>query len=166
MDGQSNVMHTALNVRVNNMLDDPPMAVMQTSFNSTGFTVNFSNAFNVLTVSTIAGSHKYFVAEIHPRVNASGERVFDVTVNGNSFVEGVDIYAQAGGLYQGFEQYSKEPLGPYSDNIILGVKAKSYSSYPASIAGVEVLQLFDNPMNATTPTSTSDGIMYTQTQII
>ena len=89
------------------------------------------------------------------------EWVFDVTVNGDPFAEGMDIYAfNNPGLYQGLEHYTNtsRPLGPYLDSIKIEATAKSNSSYPASIAGVEVLQLFDNPMNATTPTSSSDGM--------
>ena len=158
----TNVIQTTQDVRVN-IDDSPPDAVLQTNFVARNITVNLTRASNVLSTSTMAGRHKYYVAlflaEIDPRVNASGQRVFDVTVNGNTFKKDVDIYANIS-LYRGIEYHTKTsiPMGPISNNIIIEARAKSNSSYPASIAGVEVLQLFDNPMNATTPTSSSDGM--------
>ena len=149
------------------MLDFPPIDVVQTSFVAGLITFNITRASSVLTTSTMAGSHKYFLAmffaEIDPRVNASGQRVFDITVNGDLFAQGVDIYTDASGMYKGLEYYTNTsvPLGPYSDNIIIESKARSTSIYPASIAGIEVLQLFDNPMNATTPTSSNDRKSHT-----
>ena len=158
----TNVIQTTQDVRVN-IDDSPPDAVLQTNFVARNITVNLTRASNVLSTSTMAGRHKYymalFYAEIDPRVNDSGQRVFDVTVNGDPFGEGMDIYGYKNqGLYRGLEHYSNESLGPYSDNIIIEATAKSNSPYSASIAGFEVMQLFDNPMNATTPTSASDGM--------
>ena len=160
---RNSVIQTTQDVGVNKIADYPPMAVMQTSVIGRDITVDFSEFPDVLTTSTMAGRHKYymalFYAEIDPRVNDSGQRVFDVTVNGNTFKKDVDIYANIS-LYRGIEYHTKTsiPMGPISNNIIIEARAKSNSSYPASIAGVEVLQLFDNPMNATTPTSSSDGM--------
>ena len=72
---------TDLDVGVNDVLEYPPMAVMQTSFIGTDITVDLTEAHNVLTTSTMAGSHKYymamFYAEIDPHINASGQRVFE-----------------------------------------------------------------------------------------
>ena len=51
-DERTNVMQTARDVGVNNMLDYPPMAVMQTSFIATDITVDIAKASNVLTTST------------------------------------------------------------------------------------------------------------------
>ena len=138
------------------MQDYPPMTIAQTSSIGLDITIN-------VTGITMEGNHKYymalFFAEIDSRVNASGQRVLDVTLNGDPFAEDLDIYAfDNQGLYNGLEVYSVTPSGPYSDNIIIEAKPKSNSSYPASIAGVEVFQLFDNPMNATTPTSSSSGM--------
>ena len=160
---RNSVIQTTQDVGVNKIADYPPMAVMQTSVIGRDITVDFSEFPDVLTTSTMAGRHKYymalFYAEIDPRVNDSGQRVFDVTVNGDPFGEGMDIYGYKNqGLYRGLEHYSNESLGPYSDNIIIEATAKSNSPYSASIAGFEVMQLFDNPMNATTPTSASDGM--------
>ena len=160
-DVPNNVTQTDLDVGVNDMLDYPPMAVMRTSLFQTDFIVNLKELGDVLTAATITDSHEYymifFFAEIDPRVNASGQRMFNITVNGDVFAKHVDLYNQAPGLYKGF-QYNSDAPTPYSDNIIIVVNTESNSPYPASIAGFEVLELFDNPMNATTPTSSSDGM--------
>ena len=162
---RNDVNVTTQNVNVNGIPDYPPMAVLQTNLIADNITINLAEDFrNVFTTSTVTGSHMYFVvlffAEIDPRVNAPGQRVVDLTVNGGVFVEAADIYADASGTYNGLEYYTNTsiPLGPYSDNIIIEATAKTNSSYPAAIAGAEVLQLFDHSMNATTPTSSSDGM--------
>ena len=166
-DAPTTAIQTGHDVGLNNMPDDPPLTVMQTSFYEPNFTVSITALADVLTTSTVAGSHKYYIAyffaEVDERVNASGQRVFDITVNGDLFAQGVDIYTDASGMYKGLEYYTNTsvPLGPYSDNIIIESKARSTSIYPASIAGIEVLQLFDNPMNATTPTSSNDRKSHT-----
>ena len=155
----TNVIQTTQDVGVNKIADYPPMAVMQTSVIGRDITVDFSEFPDVLTTSTMAGSHKYFLAmffaEIDPRVNASGQRVFNITVNDDLFVNGMDIYDQAPGLYNGLQHNT---VATYSNDIIIVATTGSNSLYPASIAGFEVLQLFDHSMNATTPTSSSDGM--------
>ena len=142
------MIQTTYHVDVDDIHEYPSMAVMQTNFIATDIVINLPEDFrDILTTSTATGSHEYFVAlflaalflaEIDPRVNASGQRVFDVTVNGDMFVEGMDIYDQT--------------LGPTHwvrtrDNIKIEAKIRSNSLYPVSIAGAEVLQLFHNPMN-------------------
>ena len=158
-DAPTTAIQTGHDVGLNNMPDDPPLTVMQTSFYEPNFTVSITALADVLTTSTVAGSHKYYIAyffaEVDERVNASGQRVFNITVNDDLFVNGMDIYDQAPGLYNGLQHNT---VATYSNDIIIVATTGSNSLYPASIAGFEVLQLFDNPMNATTPTSASDGM--------
>jgi hypothetical protein len=108
--------------------------------------------------ATVEGSpHTYYIAlffaEVDPRVNASGLRVFDVTINGESFSQGVDIFNQVG-LEATYEIYTPSALGPYSSIVINGT-SNSTSVFPPFIAGAEILQLLDDPIAP--PTDSVDG---------
>ena len=115
----------------------------------------------MLTASTVTGKHMYYMAfwfvELDPRVDAPGLRVFNLSSNGYLLVSGIDIFNSVKALYTAYQLYSSSPYGPYEDNVFIEAYTTPTSLYPASIAGVEVLQLFENPMNATTPTSSLDG---------
>ena len=99
----------------------------------------------------------FWFVELDPRVDAPGLRVFNLSSNGHLLKSGIDIFARMNGLYIGYQIYTADPHGPYEDNVLIEAYTAPTSLYPASIAGAEVLQLFDNPMNATTPTSSLDG---------
>jgi hypothetical protein len=134
--------------------DLPPVPVVQTSFIGT-----MANGWSYKPVLPNNRSHSYYVvlffAEIDPRVNASGLRVFDLTINGGNFYPGLDVYKGAGGLYGSYEIYSPNPLGPYPSIMINGTGSQG-SIFPPFIAGTEILQLLDDPMAP--PTSATDGI--------
>ena len=142
--------------------DFPPEAAMQSNFMNRTIVVNPSApaSSDVLTVKTLRGSHYYFMVlwfvEFSSNVNASGQRVFDVAINGEVFEKAIDIYGRVG-PYTALQVYSStdRPLGPYVDQFVIEVHNSSASNYYPSLAAVEILQLFDNPMN--TSTSSSDG---------
>ena len=132
-------------MNVAGLVDFPPISVVQTSYVATsnaGFYLN-------LTYNLAGTSYQYYVAlyfaEVDPRVNASGLRVFDVWINGKLFYAGIDVYKEVR-LYAVSEIYTISPVGPYSDYILINVTSASSSVYPPFIAAAEVLQLFDNPM--------------------
>ena len=85
-------------------------------------------------------------------------RVFHITVNDEVFADVVDIYKQVGS-YTAYEIYNStnKPLGPYRDNLIFKADASPTSKYLPTLAAAEILQLFDNPMNATIPTADVDS---------
>jgi hypothetical protein len=96
-----------------------------------------------------------FFAEIDPRVNASGLRVFDVSVNGNLFLSNVDVFATSG-PYSGVEIYSPSPLSqPNPGHFIVTIASTTTSVFPPFIAGAEILQLF--PSTIAPATSSIDG---------
>jgi hypothetical protein len=119
--------------------------------------------------ATVDGySHTYYVAlffaEVDPSVNASGLRVFDVTINGESFSQGIDVYYQVG-LDKPYEIYTYPGalIGPYSSIVINGT-ANSTSVFPPFIAGAEILQLLDDPMAP--PTHPVDGKKYSNYSLL
>jgi hypothetical protein len=95
-----------------------------------------------------------FFAEIDSRVNASGQRVFNITINGENFYPLLDVYERVG-LYASEEIYSKYPLGPYTSGVSINATRTSTSAFPPFIAGAEILELLDDPMAP--PTSPIDG---------
>ena len=158
--GNANI--TSQPVNVNSILDLPPEAVLQTNFigSNLGYFYNVSDQ-NVLTTSTVTGKHSYCLSfwfvELDTRVEAAGQRVFNLTSNGYLLLSGIDIFASVKALYTTYQLYSSSPYGPYEDELVIEAYTAPTSLYPPSIAGAEILQLFDNPMNGTAPTSTSDG---------
>ena len=159
----SHIEATSQTIRVGQKSYDlHPENVMQTNYvsNTTVFTFDPSKASPILTTSTLLGSHYYFVVlgfvELYPNVTA-GMRVFDLAINRDFLADTVDIYNQVG-RYTAYEIYSptNKALGPYVDNVVIAADAKSYSTYSPSVAAEEVFQLFDNPVNATNPTSSTD----------
>ena len=162
-NSNTNTFWTTDTVAKGNSYDFPPVAVMQTNFINNTIILNPStqaSSSDVLTASTLYGSHYYFMVlwfvEFSANVNASGQRVFDVAINGEVFEKAIDIYDRVG-PYTALEVYSltDRPLGPYVDQFVIEVHNSSTSNYYPSLAAVEILQLFDNPMNTTT--SSSDG---------
>ena len=143
--------------------DFPPEVTMQSNFINRTIVVNPSAlaSSNVLMANTLRGSHYYFMVlwfvEFSSNVNASGQRVFDVAINGEVFEKAIDIYGRVG-PYTTLEVYSstEKPLGPYVDKFVIEIYNSSFSDYNPSLAAAEILQLFDNPMNTTT--SSSDGL--------
>ena len=136
---------------------------MQTNFINMTIIVNPStqaSSSDVLMASTLYGSHYYFMVlwfvEFNPSVNTSGQRVFNVAINGEVFDNDIDIYRTVG-ANAALEIYSPtdRPLGPYVDQFKIQVNDFSYSRYYASLAAAEIFQLFDNPMNTTTSSSDS-----------
>mgnify|MGYP000364903311 CR=1 FL=1 len=168
-DNATYITQTSETVDTSTISDPVPEDVMQTNFVSdSGLIItDVSQASDVLTTSTVSGLHSYCVtlwfAELDPRVYASGQRVFDLTVNNEPFYTGLDIYNEASGLYKTVEIHTKtdRALGPYQDSIIIQAQSTPNSTYSPTMAGYEVLQLFDNAMNATAPTPSSDGILTT-----
>ena len=125
--------------------DSPPVSVLQTSYvasSNAGFYYN-------LTYNLAGTSYQYYVAfyfaELDSRVNASRLRVFNISINGNSYYSDIDVYDEVG-LYRAFEIYSSTPQGPYADYVLIEVTSTSSSVYPPFMAAAEILQLFDNPM--------------------
>ena len=143
----------------------PPQAVMQSNWvGSTNISYDVSKQQYTLNNGTLLGSHSYYVVlwlfESDSHCNGTGKRVFDVTINQQLFHRAVDIFKLASSLYKGIEinPNSSIPLGPYMDNIVINAtQALSGSLYSPAIAAVEVLQLFHNHMNDTSPTSATDG---------
>ena len=93
-----------------------------------------------------------FFVELDPRVNASGLRVFDATINGSPLLRGIDVYASAGAdnAYEIMSDAQK-PFGPYADPVlIINLTSTPSSQYPPSIAAAEILQLFDEIMLSAT----------------
>ena len=127
------------------LVDFPPISVVQTSYVATsnaGFYLN-------LTYNLAGTSYQYYVAlyfaEVDPRVNASGLRVFDIWTNSDIFYTGLDIYFDTY-RYGTDVVYTPNPWGPYSDYILIRMTSTLSSVYPPIIAAAEILQLFDNPM--------------------
>ena len=123
----------------------PPVSVVQTSY------VAPSNAgFSYIQTDNLAGTSyrcylELYFAELDSRVNASGLRVFDIAINGDSYFTGLDVYDKVG-PNRAFGLYSPKPQGPYSDHLLINVTSTPSSVYPPFIAAAEILQLFDNPM--------------------
>ena len=135
--------------------DLPPVAVMQTNYVSpqNGYTFNIST-------STLRGTHSYYIvlwfAELNSSVTAPGQRVFNLTTNGDLYYPAMDIFGSVGS-YKATELYSYKPLGPYKDSIIIESDPSPSSTYYPTLAAAEIMQLFDNRINATTPTSNDDS---------
>jgi hypothetical protein len=131
-----------------------PVSVVQTSF----VAGSIAGWYYKPALAVDGRPHRYymalFFAEVDPRVNASGLRVFDITLNGEYFYRGLDVYKGAGGLYAAYEIYSPNPLGPYS-SILVNATGTPSSVFSPFIAGAEILQLLDDPMAP--PTSPVDG---------
>ena len=162
-NSNTNTFWTTGKVANGNSYDFPPLAVMQTNFINNTIILNPStqaSSSDVLTASTLYGSHYYFMAlwfvEFNPNVNTSGQRVFNVAINGKDFTYNIDIYRTVGAK-AALELYSPtdRPLGPYVDQFVIQFKPSSTSDYNPSLAAAEILQLFDNPMNTTTSSSDS-----------
>ena len=98
-------------------------------------------------------SYKYYVAlyfaELDPSVNASGLRVFDVSINGVPFYQAIDVFAEVG-LYTAYEIYSPNPVGPFSDHVLINLTSTAGSVLPPFLAALEIFQLFQNPMVSAT----------------
>jgi hypothetical protein len=135
--------------------DYVPVAVVQTSYVAR----SISGWHYQPTLAADSRPHKYFLAllfaEIDPRVNAPGQRVFDLTLNGITVYQGFDVYSESKGLYVAREIYAVEPYGPYS-SIVINATGTTTSLFPPFLAGLEILQLLDDPMAP--PTSATDGI--------
>jgi hypothetical protein len=148
----------------NNSIDLPPPAVMNTNGvpnGTSGYTFNISSP-RILTTATIKGSHRYYMvlwfAEFDLRVNASGQRVFNLRTNDDLFSDWVDVYRLIG-PYTALEISTKldKPLGPYTDKFLISSATAGTSIYQSTLAAAEILQLFNVTMDAVTPTSASDG---------
>lgn len=137
------------------LADSPPVSVMQTSWMATGSSL----VFNLSSTLPLNASRLYYIslyfAEIDPStVNASGLRVFDVSINGIPFFAGADVYAEAGPS-NAAGIYTFVPRGPLFDYVLINMTATASSVYPPFVAASELLQLFDNPM--VPATSSVDG---------
>ena len=144
---------TSQAVVVAGLADSPPVSVVQTNFMATTAAGLYYNR-------SLLGSTPYkycvalYFAELDPNVNASGQRVFDISINGNAFGKGIDVYADVG-LYRVDEVYSSYPLGPFSDYVLIQLTSAAGSVLPPFIAALELFQLFQNPMLPAT--SSVDG---------
>jgi hypothetical protein len=131
-----------------------PVSVVQTSFVADSILNGWSYKTGLAADNL---SHSYYVvlffAEVDPRVNASGLRVFDISINGKNFFQGLDVYDLAG-LYNAYQVYTINPRGPFS-SVVINVTGNPTSAFPPFIAGAEILQLLDDPMAL--PTSPFDG---------
>jgi hypothetical protein len=149
----TNAIRTSTLVVTGRYREYVPVSVVQTSFVADSAAGWYYNP-----IAADSPLHRYYVvlffAEVDPRVNASGLRVFDLTINGTNFYQGLDVYNGAGGLYAAYEIYTPNPLGPYS-SIMINATGTPSSVFPPFIAGAEILQLLDDPM--TPPTSPVDG---------
>ena len=162
MDPTSNVYATDRSVTIRNS-DLPPQKVMSSNYleDAYGYSLDMSSDSRILTTSTLKGSHYYYLmawfAEIDPNVNASGQRVFSLMVNGDKGYKSLDIFGRVGS-FSSFEIYtgSDLPLGPYTDKFIIRGNSTFIISYPPTLAAVELLQRFDNRMDVQ-PTSSTDG---------
>jgi hypothetical protein len=130
-----------------------PLPVVQTSLVAD----SIANGWSYKPALADSLPHRYYVmlffAEIDPKVNASGLRVFDISINGDNFSPGVDVYKKMTPYYS-YRIYRENPLGPYS-SIVISLTGTPTSVFPPFIAGAEILQLLDDPMAA--PTSPVDG---------
>ena len=141
-------------VGVAGLPDSPPLSVVQTSWTGTDKSLLVYN----LSTTPPGIAYRYYIslffAELDPNVNASGLRVFDVSINGKSFSKGIDVYAVVG-LYAVCEIYSTVPVGPFSDYVLINLTSTAGSLFPPFIAAAEILQLVQNPM--VPPTSSVDS---------
>jgi hypothetical protein len=129
-----------------------PMKVMQSNIVAT-------TRAGLLYNLTLPGSHRYFfsifIVELDPRVK-SGDRVFDVQFNGRLVISNIDISNSSNGKPYVLDQYyATKPLGPYVDYLAITFTPAASSTYLPSLAALEVMQLFDNPM--VSPSSSNDG---------
>mgnify|MGYP000686321859 CR=1 FL=1 len=132
-------------VDVSSMTDHVPMVVMQSNVmanTTSGLQYNFS----------IPGKHLYsinlFFAELDPEIGVG--RVFDISVNGATTLANVDIFNLTNGRYRPYTIYTGTAFGPYVDYVLITLKPSLSSSYLPSLAALEAMQVFDNPMIAST----------------
>ena len=148
--GPTNI--TSNTVDVSGMSDDVPMVVMQSNLmanTTTGLQYNFS----------LPGKHRYsinlFFVELDPEIGI-GLRVFDVNVNGATTLPNVDIFNDTKGLYHPYTVYTPTAFGPYTDYVLITLKP---SLYLPSLAALEVMQVFDNPMVVSTLFNDGKGLL-------
>ena len=141
--GPTNV--TSNTVDVSSMPDIVPMRVMQSNVmaNTTiGLVYNFS----------LPGKHLYsislFFAELDPEIGSG--RVFDISVNGETTLPRLDIFNVTNGRYRPDTVYTPTAFGPYIDYVLIALKPSLSSLYLPSLAALEVLQVFDNPIVVST----------------
>jgi hypothetical protein len=131
-----------------------PLPVVQTSFVADSIASGWSYKPALATDSL---PHSYYIvlffAEVDPRVNASGLRVFNIDINGVNFYRALDVFARAG-LYFTDRIYSVNPYGRNS-SVVINMTPTPSSMFPPFIAGAEILQLLDDPVAP--PTSPVDG---------
>ena len=137
---------TSDNVDVSGMPDLVPMVVMQSNVmatTTTGLVYNFSQP----------GSHTYginlYFIELDPAVGA-GSRVFDLSLNGRLTVQNVDVFEGSTGLYRAYTVFTPYAFGPYVDYVAITITPSTSSVYLPFLSGLEVMQVFDNPMVVST----------------
>ena len=155
-DAVEDIQATSALVDISGIPDLPPRAVMQN--NHVGR--NGSIVYRINT-STFSDGSTYYVllcfVELDPRVNATGLRVFDLSINGISLSNGLDIYQRVG-LNRGYVIYANISLVTKANGGLVEARSTPTSLYPPTIAGVEILQLLDNTTtNSYSPTSSKDG---------
>jgi hypothetical protein len=152
---------TNLAVTGEGTFDLPPIPMLQTSLMaSTAAGLYHNVSTNVPEASEVPNRYHVglFFAEIDPRVNASGLRVFDVSINKNPFLSNADVFAKVG-LYTGYEIYSPSPVSqPNPGHFLVNITSTATSTFPPFIAGVEILQLFSSTIAP--GTSSIDGNCY------
>ena len=146
----------------NNLIDLVPEAVMRTNYegDNKGYTFNISSR-PISTAAALSGTHRYYVGlwlVEFENLLQDNLRVFNITINDKLFATGIDLHKVASPAYTAAEVYSKtdESLGPYDGSVIIKAIPPLSIDNPTLAAG-EVLQLFDNAINATTPTFSPDG---------
>ena len=155
-DAVEDIQATSALVDISGIPDLLPRAVMQN--NHVGR--NGSIVYRINT-STFSDGSTYYVllcfVELDPRVNATGLRVFNLSINGVSLSYGLDIYQRVG-LNTGYVIYAKISLVTKANGGLVEARSAPTSLYPPTIAGVEILQLLDNgASNPYSPTSSMDG---------
>ena len=101
---------------------------------------------NTFTTST-CGINLYFI-ELDPEVRI--DRVFDVNVNGVPTIKNDDVFNRTSGLYNWYTIYTPSAFGPYVDYVAITITPSTSSVYLPFLSGLEVMQVFDNPMVVST----------------
>ena len=163
-NAEDNVDGTNETVTVKGSVDLVPEVVMQTNYQGDGYSFNISSR-PISTAVALSGSHRYYVGLWFVQftdLQQAGLLKFNVTINGILFSAGVDLFTLSNPIYTAAEIFSPtdESLGPYSDSIIIKALRQLGTLKVPTLAAGEVLQLFDDAMNATAPTSSYDGTSF------
>ena len=155
-DAAEDIQAASAPVNISEIPDLPPQAVMQT--NHIGRNGSIVHRINI---STFSDGSTYYVllcfVELDPRVNATGLRVFNLSINGVSLSYGLDIYQRVG-LNRGYVIYANISLVTNANVMLVEARSAPTSLYPPTIAGVEILQLLDGATtNSYNATSSNDG---------